>query len=669
TEEIPARFFPLLLGRMRQEAARLLESEGLSFRDIEVYGTPRRFIFRVRDLIPRQADRTQEILGPPRKAAFDPQGNPTAAALGFAKSQGVAVNSLEVKTTEKGEYLCVTRREVGRETREVLPGLLVRFLSQISFPKAMRWNATQTRFARPVRWILCLYGKENIPFAFAGIQSGVLSWGHPFLSPESYVIGDVSEYERASESHFVVYDPEKRRESIASQLDRELPTRGGALVPDGPLLEEVVFLVEYPVAVCGSFDPAFLELPREVLITSMRGHQKCFSMERDGALLPYFIGISNIQTSPMDGIRKGYERVLRARLTDARFFFENDRKVSLEARVERLRQVIFLEKLGTLHDKAQRLRPLARRVCAAMGWDSAVADAERAALLCKADLLTEMVGEFPELQGIMGREYARREGEPGAVAEAIFEHYLPRNAGDIFPATPAGAALALAEKIDNLVGCFSIDRVPSGSHDPYALRRQTLGILNILIQRKRRGSLTALLSAGIEAYGDRIPPEGREGLLARLLQFIRDRAEGLWQAEEYPYDTIRTVLAGGLDDPSGRGERNSGEPSPGTRGERAFPGGERCGGGGPAGRGRGAVRGSPEGPCLSQGARGCVLRSGPGDGSRPGRPGEPVPAPSSDPGSLLPLRRFFSNHGGRKKVNALYLDTRCHREYADRGNP
>ncbi|MBI5197194.1 MAG: glycine--tRNA ligase subunit beta [Nitrospirae bacterium] len=550
TEEIPARFVPLAMREIREEAGLLLNAQGLVFREMKVFGTPRRLVLHILDLAEHQADQVQEILGPPKKVAYDPQGKPTQAALGFAKNQGVGADQLSVKTTEKGEYLCVVKRTSGRGTRELLPELLPELLNRIHFPKSMRWNATQVRFARPIRWILCLYGPGEVRFSFAGVPSGNRSSGHPFLAPGSYPVKDPASYLSESETHFVIPDPEERRRRIQNQLAKEVQSKGGDLVEDEALLDEVTHLVEYPVAVCGSFDESFLQIPREVLITSMRGHQKCFSLEREGKLLPYFIGISNIQSPNMDGIRKGYERVLRARLSDARFFFDTDRKVRLEKRAERLRDVVFLERLGTLRDKTERLIPLTGRICESLQWPEKVAGhAKRAALLCKADLLTEMVGEFPELQGVMGREYAALDGEPPEVAQAIFEHYLPRHAGDRLPESPAGVVLGLADRIVNLVGCFGIGLIPTGSNDPYALRRQALALLNILIAQKRQSSLPALLTAGIEEYGSKISREKSESLRADLLQFIRERGEGLWQSEGYPYDTIRTVLAGGLEDP------------------------------------------------------------------------------------------------------------------------
>jgi glycyl-tRNA synthetase beta chain len=549
TEEIPARFIPPALEKMKQDGIRMLQEEGFAFDEARVYGTPRRLVFSVQGLSDHQAERSWEVLGPPKKVAFDAQGAPTPAALGFAKNQGVGVEALRVKTTEKGEYLSVEKREAGRVTSGVLPDLLPRLLSQIVFPKAMRWNDSRVRFARPIRWILALYGDETVAFTFAGVNTGRLTSGHPFLSPGPHEVSDAGDYWRVCDTHFVTVDPEKRRDAIRTLIDKAASAVGGAVAEDVSLLEEVTFLVECPFAVCGGFDPGFLELPREVLMTSMRGHQKYFSVEQGGKLLPYFIGVSNLPTDPRGLIRKGYERVLRARLSDARFFYEADRKETLEGRSEGLRRVVFLEGVGTIWDKVQRLRSLTARICAEMGWDDAVSAAARAASLCKSDLLTAMVGEFPELQGAMGREYASLEGENADTAEAIFEHYLPRFSGDRLPASKAGAALALAEKVDNLVCCFHADLIPSGSNDPYALRRQALGILHILIAWQHPVSLKALLLGGIEVQGARVPPADHGPLLTRILLFIQERAEGLWMGEGYAYDTVRAVIASGLDDP------------------------------------------------------------------------------------------------------------------------
>jgi glycyl-tRNA synthetase beta chain len=555
TEEIPARFIPPALERMRQQAADLFEGGGLAYGELAVYGTPRRLVLHVKGLEENQAERVRETLGPPRKISFDPKGLPTPAALGFAKAQGVEVGALQINTTEKGEYLCVVKREAGRPTREVLSMLLPDYLSQITFPKSMRWKPDRVRFARPIRWILCLYGNTVIPFSFAGVESGSLSRGHRFLAPESFEVKNSDAYFHDLETRFVMIDPVKRRTLILEELDREAGGKKGNAVRDESLLEEVCFLVEYPVAVCGDFDPSFLKLPREVLMTSMRGHQKYFPLENAGGLLPFFVGISNLRSRDMETIRKGYERVLKARLSDARFFFDTDRKLRLDDRVEKLKQVVFLDKLGTLWDKVHRLVPLVRSVCGEWGWEDTLPNAERAALLCKSDLLTEMVGEFPELQGVMGREYALHQGEPPAVAQAIDEHYLPRFSGDRLPLSREGCVLAVADKIDNLVGCFSLGLIPTGSYDPYALRRQALGVLNILISQKSRTSLTALFRAGLAVYGSGIRAENHDLILEKIIPFVRERAEGLFQGDGHLYDTIRTVVLyekdgiRGFDDP------------------------------------------------------------------------------------------------------------------------
>ncbi|MBI5406076.1 MAG: glycine--tRNA ligase subunit beta [Nitrospirae bacterium] len=549
TEEIPARFMPPAIAALKESSERLFKERRLQVRDVVVYGTPRRIVLIARGLSEIQGDLTTEVLGPPKGVAFDKDGMPTKAAIGFAKGQGVDVSALRVKSTEKGEYLCIEKHEKGQRTRDILPAILEEALASIAFPKAMRWNDTRARFARPIKWILALLNGETLSLRFAGIESGSVSYGHHFMRPGAFQVKRIEDYFDGTARNFVIVDPAERRRRIGEGVRAIAEEKGGSVVGEEELFEEVTFLTEYPVPICGRFDEAYLALPKDVLITVMRAHQRCFSLEKGGKLLPYFIAVSNTDPKNPDIVRNGYERVIRARLSDAKFFFEADCRKRLETHAEKLRQVVFMGKLGTLWDKVQRLTGLSGPFCSLLGYPEIKAAAEKAAQLAKADLMTEMVGEFPELQGVMGMEYAVRQGETEEVAQAIYEHYLPRFSGDILPSTPAGKVLAIAEKIDNLVGCFGTGNIPTGSYDPYALRRQSIGILNILIAGRHLVSLKEVIRMALTAYGDRIDGNRQEEILSGVLEFMRERLSTLLATEGYRYDGVRAVLATGLDDP------------------------------------------------------------------------------------------------------------------------
>lgn len=551
TEEIPARFMPPAIAALKESSERLFKERRLPCRDIVVYGTPRRFVLIARGLSEIQGDMTTEVVGPPKGVAFDKDGMPTKAAIGFAKGQGVDVSLLRVKSTEKGEYLCIEKHEKGQRTRDILPTLLEEVLATITFPKAMRWNDTRARFARPVKWILALLNGETLFLRFAGLKSGNVSYGHHFMKPGALQVNQIEDYFDGMARNFVVIDPAERRKRISDGVSAIAAVKGGSVVGEEELYDEITFLTEYPVPICGRFDEAYLVLPKEVLITVMRAHQRCFSLAKGGKLLPFFIAVSNTDPKNPDIVRNGYERVIRARLSDAKFFFEADCRKRLETHAEKLRQVVFMGKLGTMWDKVERLIRLSGPLCSLLGYPEVKASAEKAAQYAKADLMTEMVGEFPELQGIMGREYALRQGEAEDVAQAIYEHYLPRFSGDLLPSTPAGKVLAIAEKMDNLAGCFGIGSIPTGSYDPYALRRQSIGILNILIAGRHLVSLKEVARMALGIYGETLDGKKHEEILSGLLEFMKERLNTLLSAEGYRYDSVRAVLATatGLDDP------------------------------------------------------------------------------------------------------------------------
>jgi glycyl-tRNA synthetase beta chain len=547
TEDIPAGFVLQAL----QEMDRLIRKE-LSFLrighgDVKAFGTPRRLVLSVAGVSERQEDVSAQVLGPAKKAAYDDRGNMTKAAEGFARSQGVDISNLKVVETPKGEYLAVQKEEKGRATAELLGEVLPRLISSIPFRKSMRWGGLDVRFARPVHWIVAMYGGELIPFAFGEAGSGDESRGHRFMSPGSFRARGLSDYLEKAEKAFVIVDQEKRKGMIREQVQSLASSVKGFAIEDEELLDTVTFLVEYPVAVLGGFERDFLELPKEVLITSMREHQKYFSIvDREGSLLPHFIAISNTKAKEMDVVRQGNERVLRARLSDARFFYEEDRKVPLKDRVERLKGIVFQARLGTSYEKMERFKAVTEYL-ADMLDASAKAPASRAAYLCKADLVTGMVGEFPKLQGIMGREYARLSGEGEDVATAVYEHYLPSFAGDRLPSFDAGAFLSIADRIDTICGCFGIGQIPTGAADPFALRRHAIAIINIVLDKKYKLSLSKLMEKSLELLDGKLT-RPVEDVKRDVLDFIKVRLQNILTGEGYPIDVVDAVLSANFDD-------------------------------------------------------------------------------------------------------------------------
>jgi glycyl-tRNA synthetase beta chain len=545
-EEIPAGFIPKAMADMELLMKRELESARLEYGEIVTLGTPRRLVLAVKGLAERQPDAELTAMGPAKSVAYDAQGNPTRAAEGFARGQGVEVSALKLVATEKGEYLAAVKSEIGRETAGLLTEMLPRLMAAIPFKKSMRWSDLEVKFARPIHWIVALFDGAVVPFSFGNIDSGSISRGHRFMANTTFTVRDLAHYLEECERHFVIPDPAKRKEIIRGEIARVAKIAGGNVLPDEGLLEQVSFLVEYPSAVAGTFSPDFLAVPREVLITSMREHQRYFSLVDDaGKLLPGFITINNTLTEDPSVVVKGNERVLRARLSDARFFFEEDKKVSLESRVELLKSVVYQAKLGTSYEKMERFRELAKGL--AVKYNPSVAEkAYRAATLCKADLVSAMVGEFPEVQGIMGREYALHGGEDREVANAIAEHYLPTQAGGELPASDIGAFVSLADKMDTICGCFSVGLIPTGSADPYALRRSALGVINIILEKGYRGSLSSFISTALELLAPKLNRPQAE-VQRDVLEFFKVRFVNLL-ADRYPADAVDAVVALSFDD-------------------------------------------------------------------------------------------------------------------------
>lgn len=545
TEEIPAKFMPGALAQLESTAKAKLADLRIIHGEVRAVGTPRRMVVIVKEVAACQADKHSENKGPSVKIAFGPDGAPTKAALGFARGQGIDPAALVVKD----DYIYAIVHEVGRPVAELLPGLLHEIVNNLSFPKNMRWGDLDMRFVRPIRWMVALFGSQVVPFTLAGVTSGNVTRGHRFLGQTEVEVNSVADYFARLEENFVMVDQDERRRVIKEQIETLAVGRGGMATIDEELLEEVVYLVEYPTALCGNFEEKYLSLPPEAIITPMREHQRYFPVsDKAGKLLPIFITVRNGGSEHIDIVRHGNERVLRARLADAQFFFEEDQKVPLAARVDKLKSIVFQEGLGTLYDKVLRLERLAAGVGQILGISQNELDVvNRGAQLAKADLVTGMVNEFTELQGIMGREYARLSGEQPEVAEAVFEHYLPRFAGDILPQSTAGRLISIADKMDNIVSTFSRGLLPTGSQDPYALRRQALGIVNILIDAKYHVSLAAITGQAMDLLGiSNI--EQRTKLLADIQDFFRLRIKNILTDENLRYDMIDAVLAAGSDD-------------------------------------------------------------------------------------------------------------------------
>ena len=492
-EELPYQVIAPALATLKEAAEQLLKDQRLAFLSARTLGTPRRLTLVVEGLATQQTSMVKEAMGPSKSVAFDQAGQPTRAATGFAAGQGVSVHELQVRQTPKGEYLFAVKQEQGRPTKVVLEELLSKLIAKLSFPRAMKWNSTGVRFARPVRWLVALYGGATLPIEAAGITAGDRTKGHRVLgSAKGLTVRDSESYLKGLERQGVTPDPQHRRHMITEQIAALCKETGFILNVDGDLLDQAVYTTECPNAIIGSFKPAYLEVPQEILITSMKEHQGFFSLlhKETGKLVPHFIAVTNNRANDMGLIREGNERVLAARLADAKFFFDEDRKVRLEDRVKKLAGVTFHQKLGTMAQKQERLEKLITIVAPLLypraEHDETLDQCRRAAKLCKADLLTGVVGEFPELQGIMGGEYAAHDKESEAVSLAIREQYLPRSIDGALPKTLAGQALSLTDRLDALAAFFHVGLVPTGSEDPFALRRHATAIVRIILENNLR---------------------------------------------------------------------------------------------------------------------------------------------------------------------------------------
>ena len=540
TEEIPAHVMPHLLEDLAQLAETMLKEHRLSYEKVRTLGTPRRAALIVTGLAERQEDINTETRGPSVAIAFDADGNPTKAGAGFARGQGVDPSAL----IQRDGYVYASVHESGAATAELLASLLPDLVRAIPLPNSMRWGDLDFRFIRPIRWFVALYGTEIVPFTLAGVTSGNHSRGHRTLAPADFVITSAADYEAACEKAYIIVDPERRRAMICEQITETAKACGGTAEITPDLLEEVLYLVEYPTALSGSFEEKYLALPAEAVITPMRDHQRYFPVKAvDGSLLPAFITVRNGGKAHLDVVAHGNERVLRARLADAQFFFDEDRKKSLAEHREKLKTVVFQRGLGSMYEKTERLMALTTAIVEEMAAgdadDAALADARRAAELSKADLVTGMVTEFTELQGIMGREYALLDGESPAVARAIDEQYMPRFAGDELPQTLLGVALSVADKIDNIVGTFSQGRIPTGSQDPFGLRRQALGLVLMLIEQESTMLLSDLVDEACDLYD---LEEFRDKMQVYVADFIRLRLKNVLSERGVRYDVQEAVL-------------------------------------------------------------------------------------------------------------------------------
>lgn len=544
TEDLPARFIFPAMKQLDENTVKILREARIPFSRIQTYGTPRRLALIV-DGLPRvQEDRVREVFGPSRKAAFDATGHPTKAAVGFAQSQGVSVEDLVIKEKDKGEYVAAVVREKGGLVITALPELLRKIVLSLHLPKSMRWADGDLRFARPIRWLLALYDDETVFFDIDGIRSGDSTRGHRFLSPNALRLSTISGYESLLLNNCVVVAPEERKKIISEKMEALLQPLGQKPISDEELLETVVNLVEYPVPVLATFPEQYLSLPRELLITVMKGHQKYFAVEDGGKnIVNRFVVVSNTSEENAETVRVGAERVIRARFEDARFYFEEDRKIPLHQRTEDLRKVTFHERIGSLYDKIERIISIAGFLAERSSSSTVREYLVRAAWLAKNDLMTGVVREFPELQGIMGKYYALHDGEAKEVAYALEEHYLPAYSGGALPRTDTGALLSVADKIDSIAAFFSIGLAPTGSEDPFALRRQALGIIAILQDRYLDVPLQGLTEKALEtlALGERF-----ETVRGQILKFFEARLETVYVDLGYSADLVQSVLAASL---------------------------------------------------------------------------------------------------------------------------
>lgn len=539
TEELPPKALDNLAASLEQGIVKGLNREELNFTASYRYATPRRLAVLIHELQPQQADKTIERLGPAVSAAFTGQGAPTKAAQGFARSCGVAVEELDRSKSGGVEKLVFSLKESGRPVQDLLPRLVRDALEQLPVPKRMRWGNSREEFVRPVHWVVMMYGNKTIPALLLGVEANHFSYGHRFNFNKKILIKNAKDYEALlEEKGGVIPDFNKRKGLIRELVENEGAKAGAVAVIDEALLDEVTSLVEYPVALTGKFEEEFLDLPPEALILTMKSHQKCFYLvDKKGKLLPKFITISNLQSKDPSKVVEGYERVIRPRLADARFFYETDKKHSLESRLQQLNTVIFQEKLGTIYEKSQRVAALTTAIAERIGADSTLCS--RAATLAKCDLLTLMVGEFADLQGLMGFYYALHDGEPEELAQALNEQYMPRFSGDSLPNSKTGIALALADKLDSIVGIFGIGQPPTGSKDPFALRRSAIGVLRIIVEKELDLDLLYCIEQAVSGFEE---ANLAQNTADEVFEFMLERFKAWFMDKEITVEEFQSVF-------------------------------------------------------------------------------------------------------------------------------
>lgn len=546
TEEMPPSHVKAALSQLREGFEAAMSSSRIAVTELRVFGTCRRLVV-LADCASGQADQEQVIIGPPKVVAFTAEGNPTPAALGFARSQKVEVGDLHVIQTAKGEYLGLKKIVKGKFASEVLTGVVPQIIVSLSFPKTMRWGEGAFRFSRPIKNILCLFGGDSLSFSFEGVDSGNTTAGHRIHAPSVIRAGSFKEYKETLAVNRVVIEEDERRQMILSQISEKLAPVKAKLHPDEELLEKLTYDIECPYVFMGSFAEEYLALPLEVLSTAMREGQKLFSVVKDRKQLPLFLGVADNFRDPKDLIRTGNERVLKARLEDARFFWEQDLKIPLEKRAVGLKQVVFQEKLGSYDDKTQRLKKIAAYLCDKLDEKEVRQEAVQAAELSKVDLLTEMVREFPALQGRVGGLYARKEGYSHLVCQALYEHYQPLGLDDDSPASLPGAILSLADKLDSIVGMVGIGIEVSGSSDPLGLRRQAQGVCKVILDKKMSFSFTRLLEKAVAVYGEKLD-KPKQDILTYCLGFFTGRLRYMYERRGFRYDIVNAALGPGIDD-------------------------------------------------------------------------------------------------------------------------
>lgn len=540
TEEIPARFLPPAIANLKEIAAKIFDEYRIGYKTIDTYATPRRLSLIIAGVGTEQRDSVREVFGPSKKAAFDDSGNPSKAAIGFAHSVGIKVSDLEIKMKGKAEYVAAVLEEKGLETKTILPEIAKKIILSLHFPKSMRWGNGSLHFARPISWILALFGAETVHFELDGLKSSNTTKGHRFLSPAAFQVKDIASYMNLLENNFVTLDQEKRKNSIRRNIAALFSGPDKQPIIDRELLELVTYLVEYPVPVLCSFKAEYLRLPKELLITVMKDHQKYFGVEDSNSnLLNYFVVISNTRAENAETVQTGAERVIKARFDDAKFYYHEDTSKPLYERVEGLKKVTFHDKLGSTYEKVERIMAIAAFLSEKIS--PALKDKVlRAAELSKADLITGVVREFPELQGIMGRYYATHDKEDSEVAAAIEEQYLPKNYGDRVPQTNTGAILSLADRIDNISSFFSIGLAPTGSEDPFALRRQAMGLISIILDKGYRLKLTDIFGHALRNLRN---AASAKKILENIISFMEQRTEFILSSLGYEQDLIKSVIS------------------------------------------------------------------------------------------------------------------------------